>query len=902
MIKYDVPLNLEQNDNMKELVKNIKPNSVVLEFGPSTGRLTRYIKEELKCDIYIVEIDPEAFEISRQYANDGICDDIETYSWKVMASHKVFDYVIFADVLEHLKNPEKVIEEVKSFINKDSKILVSIPNITHNAIVLQLLNQRFDYQSTGLLDNTHIHFFTKETAAEMFERVGYHMLSCNGTFAEPYNTELHMNYDGLPESVIDFLSSRDYGNLYQIIYEFSLDESMSRTYEIENYKTRDYFAKLYFDFEGSGFSEENSKLVTISLENSQVHVQFQFTKPTHIYKIAFSPLDNYWSQSLVENIEIDGQKIDTQWSLDDYTIQSDDGMYIIHKQKYIFNIDRALSDLSINYNCRKILLDEVLGYCYKQLLTLNYEKQTEINELQTKKSSLEISLESKQIECENMIQQHIDMNKRVYNVFNNSLNEKIAQKYALCQQLYKKKRFPFLRTKSKYQMDIKQYNYHEDTSFFYEKGICVFSNCADFVESLKSDFVILNFTKNVIPEYYYNQIASRYFDSLVYYSDSIINGQKYCKTDFSIDFVLNNDCEFDVIMVNSDLLKLVSLNYDLNKITHSREMILILSMYTQSVKHISEFLYSTELENNRRIELDILNKVLQHRYFGYASLENNEVTYNYIQNRPKISIIIPTKDGIDMLENCVHSILEISTYDNYEIIILNNNSEKEETFHWFEKISSEFSHIKVIDALFDFNWSKLNNYGIRHADGDVYIFLNNDTLVISPDWIERLANNALRPDVGVVGSLLLYEDNTIQHAGVVIGMTDFADHIFKGESIKLENPHFCNPSQKRNVLAVTGACMAISKKTIDEIGLFNDEFIICGSDVEICLRAYKLGFVNVYEPKSVLYHLESKSRDSYIPEIDFIMSSQHYEPYKSKGDPFFNKNLDYKNTTPKLKG
>ncbi|MBM6799163.1 class I SAM-dependent methyltransferase, partial [Coprobacillus cateniformis] len=107
MIKYDVPLNLEQNDNMKELVKNIKPNSVVLEFGPSTGRLTRYIKEELKCDIYIVEIDPEAFEISRQYANDGICDDIETYSWKVMASHKVFDYVIFADVLEHLKNPEK---------------------------------------------------------------------------------------------------------------------------------------------------------------------------------------------------------------------------------------------------------------------------------------------------------------------------------------------------------------------------------------------------------------------------------------------------------------------------------------------------------------------------------------------------------------------------------------------------------------------------------------------------------------------------------------------------------------------------------------------------------------------------------------------------------------------------
>lgn len=271
-----------------------------------------------------------------------------------------------------------------------------------------------------------------------------------------------------------------------------------------------------------------------------------------------------------------------------------------------------------------------------------------------------------------------------------------------------------------------------------------------------------------------------------------------------------------------------------------------------------------------------------------------------IPKETKISIIIPTKDQVKLLSDCVESILNLSTFKNYEILLLNNNSTEPETYRWFEKIQSN-QKIKVIDAFFDFNWSKLNNLGIKNAEGDVFIFLNNDIKIITPDWLERLAEKALLDEVGTVGGLLLYEDNTIQHAGVVLGLGGWADHVFKSMNPVHYGTPYSSPVVTRNVLASTGACLAISKKTVEEIGGFDEEFIICGSDVEISLRAFKQGYYNVYDPYVKLYHYESKTRDSFIPEIDFELSKIHYSPYRENGDPFYNENLSLESPQPKLK-
>lgn len=289
--------------------------------------------------------------------------------------------------------------------------------------------------------------------------------------------------------------------------------------------------------------------------------------------------------------------------------------------------------------------------------------------------------------------------------------------------------------------------------------------------------------------------------------------------------------------------------------------------------------------------------------------ESNDYLFTYkpIFNPEKIagvSIIIPTRDRVDLLKVCIDSIFEKTVAVEYEIIIIDNGSNQTETFVYFESIKKTSNQIKIIRADIEFNWSKLNNIGVKHSKYDVFVFLNNDIEIIEPNWLHWLSGYANLPDVGSVGALLLYPDKTIQHAGVVVGMSGWADHIYKGCPPTHIGSPFTSPMITRNVLANTGACMAIARNKFIEVGGFDEDFIVCGSDVEICLRLEAHSFKNVYCPYAKLYHYESKSRDpSKVPENDFDQSAKKYEPYRTKEcDPYFNENLDMYSPQPKVKG
>lgn len=346
------------------------------------------------------------------------------------------------------------------------------------------------------------------------------------------------------------------------------------------------------------------------------------------------------------------------------------------------------------------------------------------------------------------------------------------------------------------------------------------------------------------------------------------------------------------------------------------DLVLRMIEHTDKIEHVSKVLYgwrdlpsstATNPGSKPYAMTAGLNAIQSHldRIYGEGkatALETEDlfvydVRYHY-DVMPKVSVIIPTKDHVDLLKQDIDSIEELTTYKDYEIIVLDNNSEKEESFKYFEEVQKQYSNVTVHKAAFEFNWSKLNNYGMTLAKGDVYVFMNNDMKLITPDWLERLAEKAMRDDVGIVGGLLLYEDDTIQHAGVVVGIQGWADHIYKGMKPVHYGSPYVSPMVTRNVTACTGALMAISKKVIERIGGFDEDFIICGSDIEICIRAYLRGYVNIYDPHIKLYHYESKSRDSYIPEVDFEMSAFAYRTYREEGDPYYNCNLDYNLTTP----
>ncbi len=393
----------------------------------------------------------------------------------------------------------------------------------------------------------------------------------------------------------------------------------------------------------------------------------------------------------------------------------------------------------------------------------------------------------------------------------------------------------------------------------------------------------------------------------------------FFKPDFNRDLLYSQMYICHLLCFKAELFDKVGGLDDKFSGSQDYDLMLKLTEQTDNIYHIPDILYSwREVETSTSVNpgskpyahdagKGALDAHLKRRYGDVAHAEDSDYLFVFdarfdtLKNNPLVSIIIPTKDHTDLLEACVDSILEKSTYKNYEILILDNNSEEEESFKAFKRLQEKDSRVKVIDAFFEFNWSKLNNFGIKNSNGEVYIFLNNDTEIISPDWIERLAENALRDDVGVVGGLLLFEDDTIQHAGVVVGMNGWADHVYAGMPQVHAADKFVSPMVNRNVLAVTGACMAIAKKTIDKIGPFDETFIVCGSDVEICLRSFENGLNVLYNSRVKLYHYESKSRDtSKIPQIDFIRSEETYRKYIAAGDPFYNKNLDMYSKIPNI--
>jgi GT2 family glycosyltransferase len=298
---------------------------------------------------------------------------------------------------------------------------------------------------------------------------------------------------------------------------------------------------------------------------------------------------------------------------------------------------------------------------------------------------------------------------------------------------------------------------------------------------------------------------------------------------------------------------------------------------------------------------------LKARYGGLLlRVDDGEHLFTYsprfrLDPATRVSIIVPTRDKAELLEACVRSILAQSTWPAYEVLIVDNQSAEAETFAAFDRLQALDGRVRVLPAPIPFNWSRVNNLAAGESRGEVLVFLNNDTEVITPDWIERLAEVALLPDVATVGALLLYPDGTIQHAGVVVGMGGWADHVFKGCGPVHHPSPFVSPVTTRNVLASTGACVAIERAKFERLGGFDEEFVICGSDVELGLRAHHAGLQNVFLASVRLYHHESKTRGPQVPENDFVQSARKYAPYREGGDPFYSPHLDAASTTPTIR-
>ena len=264
---------------------------------------------------------------------------------------------------------------------------------------------------------------------------------------------------------------------------------------------------------------------------------------------------------------------------------------------------------------------------------------------------------------------------------------------------------------------------------------------------------------------------------------------------------------------------------------------------------------------------------------------------------PLISIIIPNKDHIDDLKRCMDAIDEKSTYRNYEYIIVENNSTDEKTFAWYKELEQTKKNVRVVYWKGEFNYSAINNFGEKEAKGEYLLLLNNDTEMINPDCLEELLGYCMRENTGAVGARLYYGDNTIQHAGVVIGFGGIAGHCFVQQ--KRENTGYCHRIIcAQDYSAVTAACMMVKRSAFHEVGGLDENLKVAFNDIDFCLKLRAAGYLIVYNPYAELYHYESKSRGlEDTPEKlerfhrEIAMLEKKWPDIFRDGDPYYNPNL-----------
>ena len=292
MNKYNFELNLNDRNSLSILVNRVKKNSIILEFGPANGRMTKYMKEQLNCKIYAVEIDEKSAQDASIYTEKILVDSIENNNWQKEFKNMKFDYIIFADVLEHLYYPEKVLEDVKDFLKENGSILISIPNIAHSSIIINLLKNEFNYSPTGLLDDTHIRFFTKKTFDKLIERRGLHINYETAVFLKPQNTEFKNSYDELPSQIAEFIQKLSFGEVYQIIYEVKKKEVELISDFNEDYKINEnFFIQLFID-EHDGYTEKNSIKFPILNNNETQKFHFELLNNQNIKNLRLDPLND----------------------------------------------------------------------------------------------------------------------------------------------------------------------------------------------------------------------------------------------------------------------------------------------------------------------------------------------------------------------------------------------------------------------------------------------------------------------------------------------------------------------------------------------------------------------------------------------------------------------------------
>lgn len=1087
MFKYNKEVSFleESRTSHSMLVSLISQGECVLEFGCAKGELCAHIKETLGCKTYGIEINQHALEVAKAHLDGYICCDIENYDWESELSGIKFDTLVFADVLEHLREPAKAIKRALSLLKDDGKIIFSVPNIAHADIILKLLCNRFDYTDIGLLDDTHIHFFAKENLTGFCSDAGIFPTLIGGTRCPINATEQRTDGD-IPSEFEVAVKRKKNADVYQFVVlavksDFAKDANLETVWALDEAEPS---ATIYFDT-GKGFNAEECTTLTcpdgafelratLPQSTSRIRIDLREDKG-YVLREALcvldgnsAPVDSYHNLTRLDEqfllFESDPQLIFNAEGAHEVVFKGHiSSAFDAYKNplgelaRLLEGVNYELSSARAELVAVKTQLD-LSGDHIANLDNIILEKDKHIASLEATRASLgsQIELLMSQLERANRdialldgqlgelrgeldhykthyfvaISQREDLKRQLaditnkYNVISNAGWWKITKPFRVLFDIIKypfrhgpilkvRKFFKvwreqgfkcawrkvFRRAKSKkanaplyspkeleaqrrvkFERDIKfsvivpLYNTpkkylcdmiesviaqtysnwelcladgsdsehsdveeivkkyaKKDNRIVYkrlEKNLGISGNTNACIEMSTGDYISLFDHDDLLhPSALFNvmeAITSQgadfiYTDENTFHNTPSDAYHPHFKPDFSPDTLrsYNYICHFTSF--SRELLEKVGMFRSEFDGSQDYDMILRLTEQAQKIVHIPKILYYWRCHKSsvasdisaKPYTLVAAKKALDEHLERMGLPGKSEDTripsvykINYdIQGEPLVSIIIANKDYISDLDKCITSIVEKSTYKNYEIIVVENNSTDPQTFKYYDEIVQKHPQVKVIYWEGQgFNYSKINNYGFESAKGEHIILLNNDIEILTPDWIEQMLMFSQRKDVGAVGAMLYYPDDTIQHAGVIIGIGADPEMAVAGHSHKYfkrgEYGYASRLCLAQNLSAVTAACVMIRSEVYKEVGGLDESFAVAFNDVDLCLKIRQAGYLIVWTPFAEAYHYESKSRglettpekvERFNGEINNFL--RKWRGVRDAGDPYYNPNL-----------
>lgn len=386
----------------------------------------------------------------------------------------------------------------------------------------------------------------------------------------------------------------------------------------------------------------------------------------------------------------------------------------------------------------------------------------------------------------------------------------------------------------------------------------------------------------------------------------------YFKPDWDYDLFLQQNYVKQLFTCRTDIVQELSgFREDTEEACHLDLVLRLIEKYPDtSIQHIPFILYHQRKVNDSSLSsavnsginsLRVLNDHFRRTEQEAQAIEVPESGYTRIrrslpEQKPLVSVIIPTKDLAYMLNRCIDGILNRTDYKNLEIIIIENGSSEKETFRLYDRLMS-FYNITIVEDQLPFNFSRLANNGARASSGDILLLLNNDTDIINPDWLDEMVSHAVRSEVGAVGAKLYYSNNTIQHGGVILGLDEVAGHVHRLSPHNFPG-YFNRLRLSHSLTSVTGACIATRRDIYDRFGGYNEKDLPVGfSDIDYCLRLYEAGYKIIWTPYAELYHYENISRGQDITKEKIRRFNSEKSYMYSRwdkliyNDPFYNPNL-----------